>query len=164
MYDCLGIKVFPWKLCQSKNGVCDESPPKRWTVAETFAWRLRFTMALGLTHLPRRCIYASVNWVNIGPDNGWSPDRRQTIIWTNAQLLSIRPIGTNFIQENASESVVRKMAAILSRPKCEWTMSGRSLKISFCLVWSWLYLIYAIREQCESLAPKTLPRSPVLFE
>ena len=40
MYDCLGIKVFPWKLCQSKNGVCDESPPKRWTVAETFAWRL----------------------------------------------------------------------------------------------------------------------------
>ena len=40
VYDCLGIKVFPWKLYQSKNGVCDESPPKRWTVAETFAWRL----------------------------------------------------------------------------------------------------------------------------
>ena len=35
-----GYKVFPWKLCQSKNGVCDESPPKRRTVAETFAWRL----------------------------------------------------------------------------------------------------------------------------
>ena len=42
MYDCLGIKVFPRKLCQSKNGVCDESPPKRWTVAETFAWRLPY--------------------------------------------------------------------------------------------------------------------------
>ena len=35
-----GYKVFPWKLSQSKNGVCDESPPKRQTVAETFAWRL----------------------------------------------------------------------------------------------------------------------------
>ena len=35
-----GYKVFSWKLCQSKNGVCDESPPKRRTVAETFAWRL----------------------------------------------------------------------------------------------------------------------------
>ena len=38
-----GYKVFPWtcwKLCQSKNGVCDQSPPKRRTVAETFAWRL----------------------------------------------------------------------------------------------------------------------------
>ena len=36
-----GYKVFPWKLCQSKNSVCDESPPKRRTVAETFAWRLK---------------------------------------------------------------------------------------------------------------------------
>ena len=36
-----GYKVFLWKLCQSKYGVCEESPPKRWTVAETFAWRLR---------------------------------------------------------------------------------------------------------------------------
>ena len=35
-----GYKVFPWKLCQSKNSVCDESLPKRRTVAETFAWRL----------------------------------------------------------------------------------------------------------------------------
>ena len=48
MYDCLGIKVFPWKLCQSKNGVCDESPPKRWTVAETFAWRLNGSVWLEL--------------------------------------------------------------------------------------------------------------------
>ena len=27
---------------------------------------------------------------------GVSPDRRQAITWTNAQLWSIRPIGTNF--------------------------------------------------------------------
>ena len=37
-------KVFLWKLCQSKNGICDESPPKRWTVAETFTWRLLIFM------------------------------------------------------------------------------------------------------------------------
>ena len=37
-----GYKVYSWKLCQSKNGVYDESPPKRQTVAETFAWRLIF--------------------------------------------------------------------------------------------------------------------------
>ena len=35
-----GYKVFFRKLCQSKNVICDESPPKRWTVVETFAWRL----------------------------------------------------------------------------------------------------------------------------
>ena len=43
---CVPYVWFPWKLCSSKNGVCDESPPKRRTVADTFAWRLVFyTMA-----------------------------------------------------------------------------------------------------------------------
>ena len=39
-------------------------------------------------------------WVSkltiIGSDNGLSPDRRQAIIWTNAGLLIIGPLGTNF--------------------------------------------------------------------
>ena len=33
---------------------------------------------------------------NIGSDNGLSPGRRQAIIWTNAGLLLIEPLGTNF--------------------------------------------------------------------
>ena len=32
----------------------------------------------------------------IASDNGLSPSRRQTIIWTNAGILLIRPLGTNF--------------------------------------------------------------------
>ena len=36
-----------------------------------------------------------------GSDNGLSPDRRQAIIWTNAGLLLIGPLGTNF-----SESLI----------------------------------------------------------
>ena len=32
----------------------------------------------------------------IGLDNGLSPGRRQAIIWTNAGILSIGPLGTNF--------------------------------------------------------------------
>ena len=32
----------------------------------------------------------------IGSDNGLSPGRRQAIIWTNAGILLIGPIGTNF--------------------------------------------------------------------
>ena len=65
----------------------------------------------------------------IGSDNGLSPGRCQAIIWTNAELLLNGPLETNFseffnrnfnifIQENAFESVVREMAAILSRPQC----------------------------------------------
>ena len=32
----------------------------------------------------------------IGPDNGLSPSRHQAIIWSNAGILSIRTLGTNF--------------------------------------------------------------------
>ena len=39
-------------------------------------------------------------WVDkitiIGSDNGLSPGRRQAIIWTNAGILLIRTLGTNF--------------------------------------------------------------------
>ena len=32
----------------------------------------------------------------IGSDNGLSPDQRQAIIWTNAGILLIEPVGKNF--------------------------------------------------------------------
>ena len=64
----------------------------------------------------------------IGSDNSFSPGRRQAIIWTNAGILLIEPLGTNlrnfnrnwniFIQENAFENIVCEMASILSRPQC----------------------------------------------
>ena len=55
----------------------------------------------------------------IGSDNGLSPGRRQAIIWTNAGILLMRPLGTNF-NEMLIEilSVVCEMASILSRPQC----------------------------------------------
>ena len=34
--------------------------------------------------------------INIGSDNGLSPGRCQTMIWTNAEILLIDPLGTNF--------------------------------------------------------------------
>ena len=46
---------------------------------------------------PPQChIYASVNRVSIGSDNGLSPIRRQAIIWPNAGLWSIGTLGRNF--------------------------------------------------------------------
>ena len=50
--------------------------------------------ALPLTHLP--LVPHTVNRVSIGSDNGLAPIRHQAIILTNAGLLSIRPLGTNF--------------------------------------------------------------------
>ena len=51
-----------------------------------------------LTHLPYCLINASVNWVHIGSGNGLSPVRRQAITGTNAGVLSIELLGTNFSQ------------------------------------------------------------------
>ena len=65
----------------------------------------------------------------IGSDNGLSPGRRQAIIWTNAGILLIwtfrnklqwnfKRYSDIFVEENAFENVIWKMAAILSRPQC----------------------------------------------
>ena len=40
-------------------------------------------------------IYASIKQTIIGSVNGVSPGRRQAVIWTNAGILLIGPLGTN---------------------------------------------------------------------
>ena len=69
-----------------------------------------------------------------GSDNGLLPGQRQVIVWTNAGILLIGPLGNKlkwnpnqdsyiFFKENALENVVWKMAAILSRPHCVNTVT-----------------------------------------
>ena len=89
----------------------------------------RYYPTILLTHWGRVMHICVSKLTIIGSDNGLSPNQRQVIIWTNAGILLIGPLGTNFseifnwnscifIQENAFEDVVWKMAAILSRPQC----------------------------------------------
>ena len=71
-----------------------------------------------------RRIYASVNYTIIGSDNGLSPGRRQAIIWTNAGILLIWPLGTNFsevliaIHTFLSKKMHLKMSSVKWRPFC----------------------------------------------
>ena len=64
------------------------------------------------------------NLTIIGSDNGLSPGRRQAIIWTNAAILLIGPIGTNFseILIKIITFIFKKMSSKLSsgkrRPSC----------------------------------------------
>ena len=51
-----------------------------------------------LTHWGRVTHICVSKLTIIGSDNGLSPDRRQAIIWTNAGLLLIGPLGTNFTE------------------------------------------------------------------
>ena len=56
----------------------------------------------------------------IGSDNGLSPGRRQAIIWTNARILLIRPLGTNFseILIGIQTFSFKKMHLKMSSAKC----------------------------------------------
>ena len=49
-----------------------------------------------LTHWGRVTHICLVKLTTIGSNNGLSPGRRQAIIWTNAGILLIRPLGTHF--------------------------------------------------------------------
>ena len=60
----------------------------------------------------------------IGSDNGLSPDRRQAIFWTNAAILFIGPLGTNFsevlieILIFAFKKMHSKVSSAKRRPFC----------------------------------------------
>ena len=60
----------------------------------------------------------------VGSDNGLSPGRRQAIIWTNAWILLIEPLGTNFreilieIQIFSFKKMRLKMLSAKWRPYC----------------------------------------------
>ena len=53
-------------------------------------------MKANVTHLDRETHLCVNKLANIGSDNGLSPCRRRTIIWTSAGILLIRTLGTNF--------------------------------------------------------------------
>ena len=84
-----------------------------WNIANSnlrnkLQWNLKRNFVLGvsvlnsqavgksLTHWGRVTHTSASKLTIIGSDNGLSPDRRQAIIWTNAGLLLIGPLGTNF--------------------------------------------------------------------
>ena len=73
---------------------------------------------------PPSAAYMSVNWVSIGSHNGLAPNRRQAITWTNVDLLSIGPSGTNFsenwieIQTFSFKKMCLKVSSVKYRPFC----------------------------------------------
>ena len=67
-------------------------------------------MASALTHWGR-VTHICVSRLSItGSDNGLSPGRRQAIIWTNAGILLIGPLGTNF-----SENLIKILPFLFTK-------------------------------------------------
>ena len=92
------------------------------------------TLMSSLTHWGRVMHICIGNITIIGSDNGLSPSRRQAIICTNAGILLIGPLGTNFseilieihtfsFKKMHLKTSSGKKAAILSRPQCNVLMA-----------------------------------------
>ena len=74
----------------------------------------------------------------IGSNNGLSPDRRRVIIWTNAGILLIGPLGTNFsvILIKILTFSFKKMRLKVSSGKCRPFCLG--LNVLMAMVRTWL--------------------------
>ena len=73
--------------------------------------------------------------VNIGSGNGLVPVRRQAITWINADLLTIRPLETNFseILIKIQRFSFKKMHLKMSSAKCQaailfWPQCGNKME------------------------------------
>ena len=90
MQDCSNSSVLAMELLQSctKPSIssCQASIPKA----------CNGVSMTNLTHWGRVTHICVSKLAIIGSDNGLSPGRRQAIIWTNAGILLIRILGTNF--------------------------------------------------------------------
>ena len=81
-------------------------------------------ICVALTHWGRATHICVSKLTIIGSDNGLSPDRRQPIIWTNAGLLLIWPLGTNYseilieIYTFSFKEMHLKVSSVKRRPSC----------------------------------------------
>ena len=99
-----------------------------------------------LSHLGRVTQICVGDRTIIGSDNGLSPGRRQAIIWTNAGILLIGPLGTNFseiqigIQTFSYKKMHLKMSSVKWRPLC---LGLNVLKTYICapLLFYYLHLV-----------------------
>ena len=105
-----GATVEIWKL------INNFTPHFTWLVVTYPCW--------DLTHWGRVTHICVSKLTIIGSDNGLSPDRRQAIIWTNAGILLIGTLGTNFneilveIHTFSFKNIYLKMSSGKWRPFC----------------------------------------------
>ena len=89
-----------------------------------------------LTHWGRVTHICVSKLTIIGSDDGLAPGRRQTIIWTDAGILLIGPLGTNFsenligIQTFLFKKMRLKMSSAKWRPFCLGLNVLRSFELS----------------------------------
>ena len=100
-----------------------------------------------LTHRGRVTHICVIKLIIIGSDNGLSPGRHQAIIWTNAGILLIGPLGTNFneISIEIHTSSFKKMHLKMSG-KCRPFCFGLNVVII-----KWIWYVYSCLHFCFNI-------------
>ena len=108
-----------------RQHLCTETAPRAASLhSGTVLIILMFVFSMSLTHWGRVTHICVGNLTIIGSDNGLSPGRRQAIIWNNAGLLLIEPLGTNFseisigVQTFSFKKMHLNMSSAKWRPFC----------------------------------------------
>ena len=91
-------------------------------------------------------MHICVSKQNIVSNNGLSPGRHQAIIWTNAGILLIRPLGTNFSEISIAILTFSLMKMLLKVSSAKWRQ--------FCLGLNVLKKVKSLR--CHSPPPPPL--------
>ena len=126
-----------------------------WTNEGRVCWRIYVSLATRsdrqyLTHWGRVTHICVGELTIIGSDNGLSPGRRQAIIWTNAGILLIRPLATNFseillgIQTFSFKKMHLKMSSAKWRP---FVSASMCFKLIYC---------YYFTQMCQFVSPSWL--------
>ena len=86
-----------------------------------------FTEVYSLTHWGRVTHICVSKLTIIGSDNGLSPGRRQAIIWTNAGILSIGHLGTNFNEILIEIQILSSKEMRLKMSSAKWRLFSLGL-------------------------------------
>ena len=99
-----------------------------WHCVQRCSLKSTCSMALiGLTHWGRATHICVGNLTILVSDNGLSPGRRQAIIWTNAGILLIRTLGTNFSEILGEIHSFSFSKMHLKMSSAKWRLFGRGL-------------------------------------
>ena len=114
---------FKWLVSEKSSGIilCMQPANERWCYS-LIGWA--HIENDPLTHWGQVMHFCVGNLTIIGSDNGLSPGQRQAIVWTNAGILLIGPLWTNFseilfrMQIFSFKKMHLKMASAKWRPFC----------------------------------------------
>ena len=105
---------------------------------------------------------------SIGSDNGLSPGRRQAIIWTNAELLLIGPLGTNFSEISIKKLTFSYTKMRLKVSSAKWRpfclgLNVLNLTELISLIWGEMRCAITIPSHCYYRKPFAEDKSPVFL-